>query len=84
MSLFENTQQETTEAPAKSRKKNWTPKEYFIKEVDTGEIWKDGLISEKECRDFIKLNGEYDNEYRIGYRVEKKQPINKTARIIVK
>ena len=60
--------EETMVDPAK-KKKNYSEREWFILDATTNEIWKDQLYSEKECRNRIRDDGEYDVEYRIGYRV---------------
>lgn len=69
-----------TPTPAK---KNWSDREYFILIVETNETWKDSLQSEQECRDYIRVNGDYDIEYRVGYRVHAIKPITKRAKTVL-
>ena len=78
-----NTEQVAKE-PEVSKIKNWSYREYFIQNVETGEIWKDCIVDEKTCRNIIRVEGEYDTEYRIGYRVYQTNTITKTAKIILK
>lgn len=75
--------EETMVVPAK-KKKNYSEREWFILNSATNEIWKDQLYSEKECRDCIRVDGEYDVEYRIGYRVIALNTVIKTSRIVLK
>lgn len=75
--------EETMVAPAK-KKKNYSEREWFILNAATNEIWKDQLYSEKECRNRIRDEGEYDIEYRIGYKVVALNTVTKTSRIVLK
>lgn len=75
--------EETMVVPAK-KKKNYSEREWFILDTTTNEIWKDQLYSEKECRNRIRDEGEYDIEYRIGYKVIALNTVMKTARIVLK
>lgn len=75
--------EETMVAPAK-KKKNYSEREWFILNAATNEIWKDQLYSEKECRNLIRVDGEYDIEYRIGYKVVALNTVTKTSRIVLK
>lgn len=71
-------------ASAEPKNKNWGEREWFILDATTNEIWKDQLYSEKECRNRIRVDGEYDVEYRIGYRVIALNTVIKTSRIVLK
>jgi hypothetical protein len=75
--------EEAMVAPAK-KKKNYSEREWFILNTETSEIWKDQLYSEKECRNLIRVDGEYDIEYRIGYKVVALNTVTKTSRIVLK
>lgn len=81
----ENTIQDSPETQLETQKvktQNWTQRSYFIKdEID--EIFRENLKNEKECRDAIRLDGEYDVQYFIGYTVNSLQPITKKARIVL-
>jgi hypothetical protein len=78
-----NTEQVEKE-PEVSKIKHWTYRQYFIQNVETGDIWRDQITDEKTCRNIIRVEGEYDTEYRIGYRVYQTNTITKTAKIILK
>lgn len=76
-------QNENTEQKV-SKIKNWSYREYFIMNRSEGTIWKDSLESETACLVAIRLEGEYDVEYVIGYRAYQIKPIIKTAKIVLK
>lgn len=81
----ENTIQDVPETQPevqKAKTQNWTRRYYFVLD-DTNEVFKENLKSEKECRDAIRLDGEYDIQYFIGYTVNSLQPITKKARIVL-
>lgn len=73
---------ETQPETQKAKTQNWTQRSYFILD-ETNEVFKENLKSEKECRDAIRLDGEYDVKYFIGYTVNSLQPITKKARIVL-
>lgn len=65
--------------------KNWHNRVYYVTNNVTGEIEADFMFSEKECREWIRSNKSKLNvPYRVSYRVDRVNSIEKTQKTVIK
>ena len=65
--------------------KNWHTRVYYVTNNVTGEIEADKMFSEKECREWIRSNeSKFNVPYRISYRVDRVNSIEKTQKTVIK
>lgn len=65
--------------------KNWHNRVYYVTNNVTGEIEADMMFSEKECREWIRSNKSKLNvPYRVSYRVDRVNSIEKTQKTVIK
>lgn len=67
-------------APEKlPRAKNWTERDYFVRNDCTGELVATGFVSEKACREWLNSDdAEFDVPYTLGYTVHSTKTLTKT------